>query len=176
MKCQIALKSAGKVPESIILYIHMPSGEQEIIINTNVESKMEHIDKTYNDDLVDANCSDIFIADAILCVDEDIMTFGDALEDIKVGGRAARKGWNGKGMYVFLATDAQLHTEADLSEFNPMRMQKPCDGNRVVVGDVLVLRTAQGTLQPGWLASQADMLADDWYILPDEPSEQKNNN
>lgn len=33
------------------------------------------------------------------------------------------------------------------------------------VCDMLVLRTAQGDLQPGWLASQSDMLAEDWIIF-----------
>ena len=68
-------------------------------------------------------------------------------------------------MYVFLATGVNFRTEADLSEFNPARTEAYCELNSVDVGDVLVLRTAQGTLQPGWLASQADMLAEDWVIL-----------
>ena len=45
------------------------------------------------------------------------MTFGEALMAVKRGQRIARKGWNGKGMYVFLAKDPEFHTEADLSEF-----------------------------------------------------------
>lgn len=84
------------------------------------------------------------------------MTFGEALEAVKRGQRVARKGWNGKGMYVFLAKDPEFHTEADLSEF---------EEHGAEVSDLLVLRTAQGTLQPGWLASQSDMLAEDWQIV-----------
>ena len=93
------------------------------------------------------------------------MDFGVALMNLKEGHRVARKGWNGKGMYVFLATGVNFRTEADLSEFNPTRTEEFNELNAVEVGDVLVLRTAQGTLQPGWLASQADMLAEDWVIL-----------
>ena len=88
----------------------------------------------------------------------DAMNFGLAIEAAKMGHRIARHGWNGKGMYVFLADNVEFYTEADISEF-----EGAADG--VYVAEVLVLRTAQGNMQPGWLASQADMLADDWYIV-----------
>lgn len=84
------------------------------------------------------------------------MSFGLALEAVKKGLRVARAGWNGKGMYVFLADEVNFSTMADMSEFVD---------EEVCVSDTLVLRTAQKTLQPGWLASQSDMLADDWYIV-----------
>lgn len=88
----------------------------------------------------------------------DAMNFGLAIEAAKMGYRIARHGWNGKGMYVFLADVVGLHTNADISEF-----EGAADG--VYVAEVLVLRTAQGDMQPGWLASQSDMLSDDWYIV-----------
>lgn len=84
------------------------------------------------------------------------MNFGLAIEAAKLGEKIARKGWNGKGMYVFLACEADFVTDADISAF---------DQQDVEVGDMLVMKTAQNTFQPGWLASQADMLADDWYIV-----------
>lgn len=85
------------------------------------------------------------------------MNFGLAIEAMKKGAAVARKGWNGKEQYVFLAEgdSIEFYTAADMSELL---------GRQFCVGDMLVLRTAQGDLQPGWLASQADMLADDWYI------------
>ena len=91
---------------------------------------------------------------------EHLMNFGEALEFVKAGARIARKNWNGKGQYVFLADDVEFHTDADISEFygNP-------DG--VYVSAVLVLRTAQGNMQVGWLATQSDMLSEDWYIVDD---------
>lgn len=165
-----AMLAEGKQPDQIILYIHMPNSENpEIILNQDVADKMAYIDRTYNDDLVHANCKDIYITEAILCTwpDTDTFTFGDALEAAKDGHRIARKGWNGNGMYVFLATDVQFHTDADISEFHPKKTTEETDKNSVEVSDMLVLRTAQGTLQPGWLATQSDMLADDWYILPE---------
>ena len=90
------------------------------------------------------------------CRDADNMDFGDAIAVMKDGARVARKGWNGKDQYVFLAYEADFVTNAEISAF---------DGKDVEVGDMLVLKTAQDTFQPGWLASQADMLAEDWYIV-----------
>lgn len=90
------------------------------------------------------------------CRSAEDMTFGDALEAMKHGERVARKGWNGKDMYVFLAYEADFVTDADISAFDQLEVE---------VGDMLVMKTAQNTFQPGWLASQVDMLADDWYIV-----------
>lgn len=86
----------------------------------------------------------------------DGMSFGLALEACKMGKRIARKGWNGKGMYVFLADEVAFHTAADISEF---------EDTGVPVLDCLCMRTADRSICPGWLASQTDMLADDWVIL-----------
>lgn len=91
-----------------------------------------------------------------MCRSTEAMTFGDALEALKKGARVARKGWNGKGMYVLLGRDNEFTTDANLSAF---------DNQDVEVGYMLVMKTAQDTFQPGWLASQADMLAEDWYIV-----------
>lgn len=86
------------------------------------------------------------------------LTFSVALDALKRGGQIARKGWNGKGMYVFLASEVEFHTMADISEIADRK-----DG--VYTSDMMVLRTAQGTFQPGWLATQSDILAEDWYVL-----------
>ena len=91
-----------------------------------------------------------------MCRSAEDMTFGDALEALKDGARISRKGWNGKNMYVFLAHEPDFVTDADISAF---------DGKDVEVGDVLVMKTAQDTFQLGWLATQADILAEDWYIV-----------
>ncbi len=86
------------------------------------------------------------------------MNFGQAIEAVKKGERIARENWNGKGQYVFLADNVEFHTDADISEF-----VGSADGVHVCA--MLVLRTAQGHMQPGWLASQSDMLSEDWYIV-----------
>ena len=85
----------------------------------------------------------------------DGMTFGQAIEALKQGKKVARRGWNGKGMYVFLADEGgDFHTKADIG---PER--KAC------VHPFIVMHTAQDDFQPGWLASQSDMLCEDWTIV-----------
>lgn len=77
------------------------------------------------------------------------MTFADAIVALKFGHRVAREGWNGKGMWIVLIPPGN-------ASFRGYDMQ-PCIG----------MKTTQNTMQPGWLASQADMLADDWGRVPD---------
>lgn len=84
------------------------------------------------------------------------MNFGLAIEAAKKGKKIARKNWNGKGQYVFLAHGVEFHTNADLSAFADTDVE---------VHDLLVIKTSQDIFQPGWLATQSDILADDWYIV-----------
>lgn len=79
----------------------------------------------------------------------DALTFGDALEAMRGGACVARAGWNGKGMHICLA---QNLWDNDDTAREPL---SPC----------VVMRTAQGDLQPGWLCSQPDMLACDWHVV-----------
>lgn len=80
------------------------------------------------------------------------MTFGHALEMLKLGYKVARKGWNGKKMFLFLTKGEDL-TSCICTEDMP-----PCI-------DSICMKTAQNTICVGWLASQADMLAEDWEIF-----------
>ena len=86
----------------------------------------------------------------------DGLSFGLALEAAKKGMRIARAGWNGKGMYVFLIDVADLPTNAALSGL---------EGKDVTVRDCFAMKCADDSICPGWLASQSDMLADDWMIV-----------
>lgn len=90
-------------------------------------------------------------------VPADTYSFGDAMNFLKGGKKVARKGWNGKNMFLFLATDIEFHTEADLA----------CVSN--LEGDLtlpaIVMKTADDHFCVGWLASQTDMLSDDWYTV-----------
>lgn len=82
---------------------------------------------------------------------KEIMTFGEALEALKAGKRVARTGWNGKEMYLYLA-DSKLLT------------QEIGDGSYLFT-DSIVMKTADNRYCIGWLASQTDMLAEDWCIV-----------
>ena len=70
-------------------------------------------------------------------------SMGWAIGRMKMGAEMRRKGWNGKGMYIYMESFS-------CQEKSPQ--YQPC----------ITMHTAQGTEQRGWLASQADLLADDW--------------
>ena len=86
------------------------------------------------------------------------MTFGHALEVLKHGDRVARSGWNGKNMFLFLLHGSELNRCIYDKNFPYNENMSPCT-------DSICMKTAQNTIVIGWLASQADMLADDWMIV-----------
>jgi len=88
------------------------------------------------------------------------MTFGAALELLKRGVRVAREGWNGKGMWLAYMPDMTVPE----GMVNARTKAHGVTGD-LHVGGYIVMWTAQGVWQPGWLASQADMLADDWVVV-----------
>lgn len=83
------------------------------------------------------------------------MNFGEALVALKSGKKVARTGWNGKGMFLFMVDGIEYTTY---------------EGNREVAGyAAIAMKTADGRILVGWLASQTDMLSDDWVIFDDGP-------
>jgi hypothetical protein len=95
------------------------------------------------------------------------MNFGTALEAVKSGSRIARDGWNGKNMYVFLNKGAMPNFVKSVF-YGPVRSNlfDMGAGGELVVMPSLAMKTADGSLVVGWLASQTDMLAEDWDVLP----------
>lgn len=84
------------------------------------------------------------------------MSFGLAIEAAKMGKKIARAGWNGKNQYVELGHDFSYTAPGDI----PVRPVQHLD----IGSQALVFVGTRGR-QVGWLASQADMLADDWMIV-----------
>ena len=85
--------------------------------------------------------------------------FSIALDYLKDGKKVAREGWNGKGMWIILVKGT---LNAKLTEGSPYFMA----GLHIVsIDEHIDMYTARGTMQPGWLASQADILAHDWSIV-----------
>lgn len=87
--------------------------------------------------------------------------FGDAIEALKNGFKVARKGWNGKNMWICLMPS--LYLKAD--KVNGRTKKHIGENTDLDCQPYIVMWTAQGKWQPGWLASQTDMLAEDWYIV-----------
>lgn len=97
---------------------------------------------------------DIFDETYEMCNEPSVMNFGQALEQIKSGNTVARKGWNGKGIYIGLI--------------------KPKDGDAMTHDFIYIDTTGLQTDNPDapldrvpWLASQTDMLAEDWQVVGD---------
>jgi len=85
----------------------------------------------------------------------DNMTFGLAIEAMKLGFKVARKGWNGKNQHIELATNIS-YVNADGEVVN-------CEHD--AIGNKAIAFVGTSGVQMGWLASQADMLAEDWKIV-----------
>lgn len=85
----------------------------------------------------------------------DSMPFGLAIEAMKKGKRVKRKGWNGKNQYIQLATGIS-YKSADGEIVN-------CEHD--AIGNQAIAFVGTSGVQMGWLASQADMLAEDWVFV-----------
>lgn len=83
----------------------------------------------------------------------DRLSFGHALVALKEGKRVQRAGWNGKGMWLALVGAENYTVDAVRS------------GSHSVL-PFIGMKTADDYFVP-WLASQTDVLADDWSILED---------
>lgn len=84
--------------------------------------------------------------------------FGFALEVLKAGGKVAREGWNGKDMFLFLVPGSTfVVNRAPLLGIYP-------GGTSINYQPHIDMKTAQDTVVP-WLASQSDMLANDWVVV-----------
>lgn len=93
------------------------------------------------------------------------MSFGLAIEAAKAGSRIARAGWNGKGMWVAY-TPGSTFPVAMAKEGHAAWHRAQEEGvEMVTLLPHLDMRTADGSMCIGWLASQTDMLADDWVVL-----------
>lgn len=96
------------------------------------------------------------------------MNFGSALEMLNSGQRVARAGWNGKNMFIYKTVGNTVAKDfipkfASLPDSVKIFLEKK--GADVVFQPSLTMYTAAGEMQPGWLASQSDMLAEDWTVL-----------
>ena len=86
------------------------------------------------------------------------MSFGLAVEAVKKGKKIARAGWNGKGMFLFLVPGSTFKVNrAPLLGIYP-------EGTEINYHSHIDMKTADGTIVP-WLASQTDVLADDWIVV-----------
>lgn len=104
------------------------------------------------------------------------LSYGEALEAVKKGKLIAREGWNGKGMFVFQRAEIQLNIAdffsintlpkgvKDYYELKNQPIEKASDVT-INFTAYLCMKAADDSIVNGWLASQTDMLSNDWQIL-----------
>ena len=85
----------------------------------------------------------------------DCMSFGLAIEAMKKGKKVARRGWNGKNQHIELATRISYMTAEGVF----------VNVEHEAIGNEAIAFCGTSGVQMGWLASQADMLADDWEVV-----------
>ena len=96
----------------------------------------------------------------------DGMTFGMAIEAMKRGKKVARAGWNGKGMWLCVPlVEGPKHVSMDGIWGEPNKDYAGLIGGTVKVMPYVTMKTADGCIVMGWLASQTDMLAEDWVVV-----------
>ncbi|AOY90546.1 hypothetical protein BKK79_00915 [Cupriavidus sp. USMAA2-4] len=93
------------------------------------------------------------------------LNFGQAIEALKAGLRVARAGWNGKDMWLALSCNGTREVPAAAFWAPPNRAYAEANGGKATVLPSITMKTATGEILMGWLASQTDMLAEDWSIL-----------
>jgi hypothetical protein len=144
--------------------------------NSSIENKIGDgnigvIFGDYQNIIIDLGIEDIVIeydkSDSPICefVDKEILvnnffkplnsifSFSEAIDLLKLGYRVARKGWNGKNSFLFLSPKSWIEAieEIKWSDYD--------------IEPFICMKTAGNTIQPGWLASQADLLATDYVVI-----------
>lgn len=105
----------------------------------------------------------------------ETLTFGEALEAVKQGKLVARTGWNGKGMFIFMRPSDEIDAqfipnirslpESFKTWFGKQEYKPSPESPKVKFTSYLCMKAADGSIVNGWLASQTDMLSDDWQIV-----------
>lgn len=95
-------------------------------------------------------------------------TFGEAIRNMKNGKKVARKGWNGKGMWIVLMPALYLppyNTQDTNRKVNDRTAKHIGEDKPLDSQPYIAMWTANQQWQPGWLPSQADVFAEDWVVV-----------
>lgn len=96
------------------------------------------------------------------------MNFGEAIRGLKAGEKVQRAGWNGKGMFLMLVKPPQSASPNEVKyEVNVNDRYENIEHKLL---PWIGMKTADDCFVP-WLASQTDILADDWQLANEEPVE-----
>lgn len=94
-----------------------------------------------------------------------MMCFGWAIAELKAGRKVAREGWNGKGMWLVLVPGTPAAQLREGTPYHTALGQSECEILPHI--DMWTINVhGRRAMLPGWLASQTDMLAEDWVVIP----------
>lgn len=91
------------------------------------------------------------------------MNFGQAIEALKQGKKVAREGWNGKGMFLAIQHGSTITKEQARGGVAKCLAESGIE--EIKIGSHIDMKAADGSVVVGWLASQTDMLSEDWVIV-----------
>lgn len=97
-----------------------------------------------------------------------MFTIGGAVQAMKQGKKVARQGWNGKGMWIVMMPPLYLpayNTQIAGAKVNDRTAKHIGADTPLDSQPYVAMFNAQGQWQPGWVCSQADLLAEDWVIV-----------
>ena len=140
-------------------YWYWDDSRKTIIIHTKDGIEMD-IRKTARVEYTLSNIvsEEWIIADETICPElggKATFSFGEAIKYLKRGKKVKREGWNGKNQYIQLATGISYKTQNG----------EIVNCEHDAIGNIAVAFVGTSGVQMGWLASQADMLADDWMFV-----------
>lgn len=102
------------------------------------------------------------------------LSFGNAIAIAKNGGLVSRSGWNGKGMFIFQRPEDVLSSDflpnvkslpQSVKDYFKSNNNAGVEAFGIKFTAYLCMKAADGTIVNGWLASQTDMLAEDWEVF-----------
>lgn len=131
--------------ETIMIQCRPQDGNQGELLDIRETQRVEYT-------IMNMQSDEWEIADSKNC--KATFSFGDAIKYMKRGLKVARKGWNGKKQYIQLASGISYKT----AEGEIVNCEHDAIGNKAVAF------VGTSGVQMGWLASQADMLAEDWVF------------
>ena len=103
-----------------------------------------------------------------MATNEKNLNFGQAIEALKQGEKVARAGWNGRGMYLWLKPATIIKKEWCRGPHLIECIDKNGGEEILALGTICMFThdsTGRKAILVGWLASQSDMLCEDWYIV-----------
>jgi hypothetical protein len=97
-----------------------------------------------------------------------MMGIGEAVKNMHDGKAVRRAGWNGKGMFIVLMPELKLpsfNTQGTERKVNDRTAKWIGEDQPLDCQPYIAMYTASKQWQPGWLCSQADLLAIDWEVV-----------